>query len=71
MRPQSMKIKNMAALLESQMKHNEKKIIEENNNIEDNNDNGKEPFDHMTNLLRNSESKILNKKKMTKKIFED
>ena len=27
MRPQSMKIKNMAALLESQMKHNEKKII--------------------------------------------
>ena len=58
-----MKIKNMAALLESHMKQNEDKEDEENDKIEE------DPFDHMFKLLQNRESKVLNKKKMKKKIF--
>ena len=63
----------MAALLESHMKSNEKNEIENKNTIENNNNNivEKDAFENVTNLLQNSEGKVLNKKKMKKKEFED
>ena len=68
----SMKIKNMAALLESHMNNNVNKDTEENNEIKKEGENNEEdPFDHMTKLIQNKDSKILNKKKMKKKEFEE
>ena len=65
----SMKIKNMAEILESHMHNKDDK----DKDIEENNDLNKEenPFEHMTKLLENRDSKVINKKKMTKKIFEE
>ena len=68
----SMKIKNMAEILESHMHNKDNKNIEENSEIKKEEKNeGENPFEHMTELIQNRDSKIINKKKTTKKIFEE
>ena len=62
----------MAEILESHMQNKDNKNIDENNEIEKNENNkGENPFEHMTELLGNKDNKVINKKKMTKKIFEE
>ena len=64
----SARIKNMAQLLESHM-HKQDNKDEENKDIGKNIE--EDPFENMTKLLQNRDSKILKKKKMTKKNFEE
>ena len=64
----SARIKNMAELLESHM-HKQDNKDEENKDIGKNIE--EDPFENMTKLLQNRDSKILKKKKMTKKTFEE
>ena len=64
----SARIKNMAELLESHM-HKQDNKDEENKDIGKNIE--EDPFENMTKLLQNRDSKILKKKKMTKKNFEE
>ena len=52
----------MAELLENHIQQSENKEKEEKNIDED-------PFAHMTDMLQNRDSKIINKKKMKKKTF--
>ena len=62
----SLRVKNMAELLESHLIQKELQEEEDNNqNIEE------DPFDNMIKLLQNKEGKIITKKKMSKIIFEE
>ena len=65
----SLRVKNMAELLENHLLQKELQEDEEDNkqNVEEE----ESPFDNMIKLLQNKEGKIITKKKMSKIIFED
>ena len=68
-RYKSLKVKNMAELLENYLLQKELQEDEEDNN--QNVEKEESPFDNMVKLLQNKEGKIITKKKMSKIIFEE
>ena len=65
----SLRVKNMAELLENHLL--QKELQEDKGDNKQNVQEEESPFDNMIKLLQNKEGKIITKKKMSKIIFED